>query len=186
VKNFRGARRIADFAFVFRGVAVADRQALERNAMSKPFVILAAAAAFAGTFVTVAAANEPGIPYGEKLFHQLDKNNDSRLELGELKPQSERRFMRLDADKDGKVTAAEIDAWLVAIAERRRQRILDHMDKDGDGAISQAELDTYIGGLFTAADTDADGGVTIIEAQAYHAAKRKAYYDARKAKSQPN
>jgi hypothetical protein len=154
--------------------------------MSKTFVILAATAAFTGALVTAVAAREPGIPYSEKLFHRLDKNNDSRLELGELKPASERRFMRLDTDKDGKVTSAEIDAWLQAIAERRRQRILDRMDKDGDGVITQAELDTYIGGLFTAADADADGGVTIAEAQAYHAAQRKAYYDARKAKSQPN
>jgi len=83
------------------------------------------------------------------------------------------------------VTAAFAGAT-IAMAEKRKQGILKRMDANNDGAISKSEVDGYIGGLFNAADANADGGVTIAEAQAYHAAKRKEYHDARKAKRQQN
>ena len=154
--------------------------------MHKTMILLTVTTTLTGATIAMAAAREPGIPQSEKTFQRLDKNKDSRLDLSELTPQSERRFMRLDTNKDGTVTSAEIDAWLQAIAEKRKQRILKRMDANNDGAISKAEVDAYIGGLFTAADANADGGVTIAEAQAYHAAKRKEYYDALKAKRQQN
>jgi hypothetical protein len=152
--------------------------------MHKTIAFLAATAALAGAFAIVATAREPGIPGSERLFNRLDKNNDDRLGLDELKPKSQRRFMRLDTDKDGTVTSAEIDTWLQALAERRKQRILDRMDGNGDGAVTRAEVASYIDGLFAAADANADGGVTIDEARAYHVAKRKKNADAPKAETE--
>ena len=152
--------------------------------MLKSFIHLALAAAIAATFTVTATAREPGIPKTERLFQRLDKNKDGNLAVDELKLPSERRFMSLDKDKDGSVTAAEIDAWLLAIAERRRQRILEQMDGDGDGAISRAEFSTFVDAMFALADADSDGSVTMEEAKAYHAAKRKQSVDARKSKSQ--
>jgi Ca2+-binding EF-hand superfamily protein len=152
--------------------------------MRKTIVFLAATAALAGAFAIVATAREPGIPSSKKVFNRLDKNNDGRLGLDELKPKSERRFMRLDTDKDGTVTSAEIDTWLQEIAERRKQRILDQMDGDGDGAVTQAEAASYIDGMFAAADANADGGVTIDEARAYHVSKRKKNADAPNAEAE--
>ena len=141
--------------------------------MSKLLPLSALAVAFALTVPLAVQANEPGIPRSERLFGRLDANSDGRLALEEMQPKAERRFLRLDTDGDGKVTAAEIDAWLTKIQERRRQRILDHMDIDKDGAVTKAEFDTYLEKLFATADGDHDGGVTLAEAQAYHAAKAK-------------
>jgi hypothetical protein len=141
--------------------------------MLKLLPSLALAFAMTSMLSPAAQANEPGIPRSERLFGRLDTNADGRLAIEEVRPKAERRFMRLDTDGDGKVTTAEIDAWLTKIEERRRQRILDHMDLDKDGAVTKAELDTYLEKLFATADGDHDGGVTLAEAQAYHAAKAR-------------
>ena len=138
------------------------------------FVPLLAAALAAASMLAVAAhANEPGIPRSERLFGRLDANADGRLAIDEMRPKAERRFLRLDTDDDGKVTTPEIETWLKRMQDRRRDRILERMDFDKDGAVTKAELDTYLDQLFATADGDHDGGVTLAEAQAYHAAKAK-------------
>ena len=57
-------------------------------------------------------------------------------------------YADMDADKDGKVTAAEIDARLVKSAEakveeikKERDAAFGRMDANGDGNISRAEFD---------------------------------------------
>jgi hypothetical protein len=138
------------------------------------FVHLLAAALAAASMLAVAAhANEPGIPRSERLFGRLDANADGRLAIDEMRPKAERRFLRLDTDDDGKVTTPEIETWLKRMQDRRRDRILERMDFDKDGAVTKDELDTYLDQLFATADGDHDGGVTLAEAQAYHAAKAK-------------
>ncbi len=153
--------------------------------MFKLLPSLALAFAVGSLLSPLARANEPGIPRSEHLFGRLDNNSDGRLAIDEIRPGAERRFMRLDSD--GRVTTAEIDAWLAKIEERRRQRILDHMDLDKDGAVTKAELDAYLEKLFATVDSDHDGGVTLAEAQAYHAAKarRTSLKDASGKREQP-
>jgi hypothetical protein len=136
--------------------------------------------AIAALTATTVQAREPGMPRGERTFERLDKNNSGALERDELGAKSERRFMRLDADKDDKVTRAEIESWLNRLTARRVGRIMDRMDANKDQAVSRAELQDYISGLFLAADTDKSGGVTLQEARDYHVAKRKARAGARK------
>ena len=133
---------------------------------------LAAALAAASLLAVAAYANVPGIPRSERLFGRLDANADGRLAIDEMRPKAERRFLRLDTDVDGKVTTAEIETWLKKMQDRR-DRILERMDFDKDGAVTKEELDTYLDQLFATADGDHDGGVTLAEAQAYHAAKAK-------------
>jgi len=141
--------------------------------MTRTLAILAAATALAMSFTSAANAQVPGMPRTKKTFHRLDTNNDNQLQLDEIMPKSERRFMRLDTNGDGNVSSEELDAWLQRIAERRKQGILSRMDTNGDGAVSTAEVDEYITSVFTAADTDSSGGVTMDEAKAYHAKRRK-------------
>ena len=134
---------------------------------------LAAALAAASMLTVAAHANEPGIPRSERLFGRLDANADGRLAIDEMRPKAERRFLRLDTDGDAKVSTAEIETWLRRMQDRRRDRILGRMDFDKDGAVTKEELDTYLDQLFATVDGDHDGGVTLGEAQAYHAAKAK-------------
>jgi hypothetical protein len=141
---------------------------------------LLAVGAVAALAVSAVQAREPGMPRGERTFERLDKNKSGALEPDELGTRSERRFMRLDADKDDKVTRAEIESWLNRLTARRVGRIMDRMDADNDQAVSRTELQDYISGLFLAADADKSGGVTLQEARDYHVAKRKARAEARK------
>ena len=131
-----------------------------------------------------ALAREPGMPRGERTFERLDKNKDGVLAIKELEAKSVRRFMRLDADKNDKVTKAELENWLNRLAQRRIDRILSRMDADKDTAVTRTELRGYIAGLFVSADSDKSGGVTLQESRAYHVTARKKRTEARKARSQ--
>jgi len=100
-------------------------------------------------------------------------------------------FARLDTDKDGFVTKAEMDAAETAMhqtmADRMKQResgMFDRMDANHDGSLSRAEFDAahdamadHMGGMrgmhgamaghmFSAADTNKDGRVSLQEATA--------------------
>jgi Ca2+-binding EF-hand superfamily protein len=144
---------------------------------------LAGALAISGVLAQTAEAREPGMPRAERTFERLDKNKDGALALEELEAKSVRRFMRLDADKNDQVTRAELESWLNAIAKRRIERILSRMDADKDASVSRNELRGYISGVFTEADTDKSGGVTLQESREYHVAKRRKRSEARKAAS---
>lgn len=126
--------------------------------------------------LSAAGAREPGLPAGEKTFARVDQDHDGKITPAELAPKAGKRFMRLDADKDAVVTRAEVEAWLSALMQRRRDRIMERMDADKDGRITAAEVEGYVDGLARAADSDRDGGVTLAEARAYYAEKRKEYF----------
>jgi Ca2+-binding EF-hand superfamily protein len=79
----------------------------------------------------------------------------------------------MDGDADGTVSAEEIDSFLKARVERRKQRMLERMDGDKNGAVTQAELDQFVQVLFNEADTDKDGGVSLAEARALKMNKLK-------------
>ena len=79
--------------------------------------------------------------------------------------------MRVDANKDGQVSAAEIDAMLQKAMEKRRDRILKALDADANGMISKEELNRYVEALVKAADTDGNGGVSLDEARKFKLAK---------------
>lgn len=106
------------------------------------------------------------------------------------------RFDAMDADKDGKLTQAEIDAFRAArfaaadtngdgaidkdeLAALRLQemqaragnqaaRMLDRMDGNGDGKLSASEMPGEGMGaqLFARADSDKDGAISKAEAEA--------------------
>jgi hypothetical protein len=106
------------------------------------------------------------------------------------------RFDAMDADKDGKLTQAEIDAWRAArfaaadankdgaldkdelaalrLAEMQARageqagRMMERLDKSGDGKLSAEEMPGAAGGgrLFARADADGDGAVSKAEAEA--------------------
>ena len=145
---------------------------------------LAAALVFAGSTAASSLAREPGMPRGERTFDRLDVNKDGTLAIEELQSRSVRRFMRLDGDRNDRVTRAELEQWLDRLAKRRIDRILSRMDADKDTAVSRTELRDYISGLFDLADADKSGGVTLQESRAYHAIARKKRTGARKARPQ--
>jgi Ca2+-binding EF-hand superfamily protein len=116
-------------------------------------------------------AMEPYLPKTPKAFNKVDADSDGKVTAAELRPLAERRFARLDTDKNGAVSDAEIDAALQKALDRRRGRILAKLDADKDGTISRAELDRFVDGMVAAADSNGDGGVSLEEALNYRVAK---------------
>jgi Ca2+-binding EF-hand superfamily protein len=128
-------------------------------------ILIACLAALAGAGTAMAASSEPNMPTGERAFNFLDSNKDGKLTLDEIKPKAEKRVLRLDADSDGAVTAAEVDAYLAKGIERRKTRLMSRLDGDKDGKITEAEISGFIEALFNGVDSDHDGTVTLAEAR---------------------
>ena len=118
-----------------------------------------------------ALAVEPTLPRNPKVFGKLDTDSDGKITPQELKPKAERRLLRLDADNNHEVTAAEIDAYLQKRLEQRREQILRRMDGDKNGVITVLELDRLVDEIFNSADTDKDGGISLAEARDFTTAK---------------
>lgn len=134
-----------------------------------------AAAILAGALAvpSLAFAIEPYLPKSTKAFGKADANADGRLTAAEVEAKAERKLLRLDADKNGDVSAAEIDAALTKAMEKRRDHLLGVLDADKSGGISKSEIDAYVAKLVGGADSDGDGAVTLAEAKAFKPAKLK-------------
>jgi Ca2+-binding EF-hand superfamily protein len=130
------------------------------------FRLTAAAILFAGVSCTAFAAG-PGFPRTEKSFNQFDADKDGKLSVAEVEPRSEKYLFRLDQNADGSLTKEEIDAWLQKGVERRRDLMLADYDADHDGAISRPELSAFVSAQFSKADKDGDGSISLEESRAY-------------------
>lgn len=133
---------------------------------------LVASALFGAALVGgTAFAAEPYLPRMQRLFDRMDADKDGKVTATELEPIAAKRFMRDDANGDGAVSSAEIDAALKAAMEKRRNRMLATMDANKDGSISKTELDTFVEAMVKSADSNADGGVSLDEARSFKLAK---------------
>lgn len=87
-------------------------------------------------------------------------------------------FRKVDADHNGQVTRAEVEAFdriaALASARARSLALFAQLDADRNGQLSQAEFDKLISGvppvdgrpLIAALDTNKDGQVSLIEFRA--------------------
>lgn len=125
----------------------------------------------------------------ERAAHMLDKfdaNKDgaiAREEVGEH-PRLAEHFAEIDADKDGKLSGAELQAmkgppgkgegkgaWHSKDPAERAAHMLDKFDADKDGSLSAAEVAEHpkLAGKFTEVDTDKDGKLSSAELTAFKA-----------------
>lgn len=87
----------------------------------------------------------------------------------------DKMFARLDANKDGKISAEEFAAFREGNAKvdakagkagKRGQRMFARFDKDKDGSLSRAEADEVLAWRFKRMDANNDGVLTLEELQA--------------------
>lgn len=120
--------------------------------------------ASAAVIVASAALAAPG--GGER--HNPDADGDGIITRAEVDADVARRFARMDVNKDGKLDQADREA---AMAERAKKRggepgRMARGDANGDGAISADEMRLAAMARFDRADANKDGQLTAAEREA--------------------
>lgn len=98
-------------------------------------------------------------------FEQLDADSDGQLSTAEIEAAGEMRFRTMDADGDGALTVEELIAHQQVRAEQRISRMMERFDANGDGQLSFEELPKRPGlqRLLQKADTDGNGSISKAE-----------------------
>lgn len=105
-------------------------------------------------------------------FSAMDADQDGKVTKAEIEAFKVARFTEADTNKDGKLSVEEVTALRDAMEAKREEDRLAGMikrfDKDGDGMLSQAELPAQRNGdkMFDRIDTDSDGAISQAEADA--------------------
>lgn len=106
-----------------------------------------------------------------EMFDTIDADKDGKLSYAELEAHRKAEFTAADTNGDGALSADELSARALArfqakLAERT-QAMLDTMDNDGSGSLSEDEMGAGPGMRnFARIDADNDGFVTKDEVQA--------------------
>lgn len=108
-------------------------------------------------------------------FAAVDADKDGKVTEAEMKAWRSAQIAGMDADNDGKITEAELTAYMqtqmnARVAEMAKARIAAQ-DVDGDGALSVAEMamPPMQGQMFARLDGNGDGAVTQDEMDAARA-----------------
>lgn len=115
-----------------------------------------------------------GMRGGQMLMDQfdlIDADKDGKITAAELAAHRQARFTAADANADGKLDADELTAFHTAqMAERmatRTGRMMQWLDANGDGALSADEMpDGPSAERLARLDADGDGAISKAEAQA--------------------
>lgn len=106
-----------------------------------------------------------------EMFDTIDADKDGKITYAEMEAHRKAEFDAADTNKDGTLSADELSARALARFQEkladRTQAMLDNMDNDGNGSLSQDELGEGPGMRnFARIDADNDGAITKDEIQA--------------------
>ena len=111
-----------------------------------------------------ALAHGPG---KDDKFKMMDTDGNGSISSAEHAAGVTKMFTDMDADKDGFVTATEMDARHAAKGDKAMKMSstdkIGKMDTDGDGKLSAAEHDAGAAKMFTDMDGDKDGSLSKAE-----------------------
>lgn len=105
-------------------------------------------------------------------FGAVDADKDGKITTAEMDAFRAARVTEMDTDKDGKLSTAELSAMHMARMQERvdqmATRMMERHDADGDGMLTAAEFATPAAPerMFEMADADGDGALTEAEIEA--------------------
>ncbi len=109
---------------------------------------------------------------GAGFFERMDADRNGEITRAEMDAARSDRFAQIDADGSGVVTAEEFKAHVAERAKSDRaasriDRMIARYDQNGDGGLSLEEMPQPRGGdMFERLDADGDGVITEAEAEA--------------------
>lgn len=127
-------------------------------------------AALAGVAATAAMADawrghwrghdgsHAGMMFG-RMQTEMDADKDGTVTRAEVEAFHAARAKEIDANNDGQITAAELQAFRDKQRERRMAEMLKTMDKDGDGKVSVAEFEAAQSWRTARFDRNGDGAI---------------------------
>lgn len=106
-----------------------------------------------------------------QMFDAIDADSDGKVTLAELQAHRKAEFAAADTNGDGALSPEELSAHQMAKMQarmaERTQAMLDNMDNDGNGSLSEDEMGQGPGERhFARLDTDNDGAISKAEAEA--------------------
>lgn len=99
---------------------------------------------------------------GAARFEQIDANKDGKISLAELTASREGWLTQVDTNKDGVATQAEIDASMASKRKEHQQKMFERDDANKDGRLTREET-RLPSAWFEKADANKDGALTLAE-----------------------
>ena len=129
-----------------------------------PLVI--AAAGIAALVGTRSFADAPGMGrdgghghWGHWMFQEMDANHDGKVTQAEIDAFEAARTAEIDANHDGVITADEIQAFREKERAKRQAAMLARMDTNGDGKVSVQEYEAAQTWRLARMDRNGDGTI---------------------------
>ena len=122
----------------------------------------------------LALACSPAAFCADDHFSMMDANHDGKISAAEHEAGAQKMFETMDANQDGKVTAAEMDAAHQGMKGRDHgshmpsSAKIKMVDSDGDGILITKEHQQGSRKMFAKMDTDRDGSLSATEVQSGH------------------
>ena len=147
----------------------------------KRAVLIAGVTAFALALTAGVASAKPGGEgrHGPKAsFEELDANGDGQLTLAELQAHAAARVAEIDSNGDGVITADELAAHAQRDISDKAEKMLEKRDENGDGQVTLDEMQPSSDRqerMFDRMDEDGDGSISAeeFEAKSKKGGKRK-------------
>ena len=130
-------------------------------------LIVGSVLALAGTALAGPDCGKAGKGAAQR-FERLDADKDGKVTLAELTQSKESWLGKVDANKDGVATAAEVEQSHQSRRAERAARVLEKRDTNKDGRLTQAESQMPER-WFARSDANDDGALTAAELAAWPA-----------------
>jgi Ca2+-binding EF-hand superfamily protein len=143
--------------------------------------LAAAALTIAGGFAAVSLADDMGKHEGRHGHHgdwsrmmltEMDADKDGTVTRAEIDAHEAARAAEIDADKNGTITAEELIAHHEKMRQQRMAERLKAMDQNGDGTVSLDEYEAAQTWRMARLDRNGDGKIEPDEMQFRHGGER--------------
>jgi hypothetical protein len=94
------------------------------------------------------------------MFDQLDADGDGRVSRAEMEAYRAERLRSADKNGDGRLDPQEFETFWLEVTRPMRIRAFQFLDADGDGVVGAAELQRASDRMFMRMDRDGDGYLT--------------------------